>query len=65
MWNVKSKLIPLIAGATNWNHIKIIQVIPEQHSQKARRQGTRENSHTGHCTRIAESNSVKLPHVLK
>ena len=32
----------------NWNHLKIIQKIPEQHSRKARNQGTTENSRNGH-----------------
>ena len=29
----------------NWNHLKIIQKIPEQHTTKAQNQGTAENSH--------------------
>ena len=29
-------------------------VIPEQHTGKARNQGTTENSHTGYCTRTLE-----------
>ena len=36
------------------NRIKIIQKIPEQHTGKARNQGTTENSHTGHCSHTAE-----------
>ena len=34
----------------NWNHLKIIQKIPEQHTGRARNQETTENSHTGHST---------------
>jgi hypothetical protein len=34
----------------NWNHLTIIQKIPEQHNRKARNQKTTENSHIGHCT---------------
>jgi len=34
----------------NWNHLKIIQMIPEQHTRKARYRGTKENSHVGHGT---------------
>ena len=49
MWIVKGKVIPAIMGG-NWNHLKIIQKIPEQHTGKARNQGTTENSHIGHCT---------------
>jgi hypothetical protein len=44
----------------NWNHLKIIQKIPEQHSGKARNQGATENSHIGHCTHTAESTDVKV-----
>jgi hypothetical protein len=43
----------------SWNHIKIIQKIPEQYNGKARYQGTTENSHIGHCTRTAGSTDVK------
>jgi len=30
-----------------------------ENTRKARNQGTKENSHTGHCTHTAESNDVK------
>jgi hypothetical protein len=43
-----------------WNHLKITQKIPEQHTGKARNQGTKENSHTGHSTHMSESNDVKV-----
>jgi hypothetical protein len=33
----------------NWNHLKIIQKIPEQHTRKERNQRTTDNSHTRHC----------------
>jgi hypothetical protein len=39
----------------NWNHLKLIQKIPQQHTCKARNQMTTQNSHTGHCTHTAES----------
>ena len=39
----------------NWNRIKIIQQIPEQHTGKALNQGTTENSHTGYSTHISEA----------
>jgi hypothetical protein len=42
----------------NWNHLKIIHKISEQHSRRAQNQGTTENSHTGHCTHISESTNV-------
>ena len=45
---------------SNWNHLKIIQKIPEQHTGKARNQGTTQNSHIGHSTHTAESTDVKV-----
>jgi hypothetical protein len=47
----------------NWNHLKIIQKIPEQHTGKARNQGTTENSHIGHCTHTSESTNVKVQNI--
>jgi hypothetical protein len=44
----------------NWNHLKMIQKIPEQHNGKTRNQGTTENSHIGHCTHTSESTNVKV-----
>jgi len=34
MWNVKTNVIPVKEG--DWNHLKIIQKIPEQHTRRAR-----------------------------
>jgi len=34
----------------NWNYLTIMQTVPEQRTGEARHQGTRENSHIGHCT---------------
>jgi hypothetical protein len=48
---------------SSWNHLKIIQKIPEQHTWTARNQDTTENSHTGHCTRTAGSNEVNVPNI--
>jgi hypothetical protein len=39
--------------------IKITHKIPEQHTWKARHQGTTANSYIGHCTRTSESIYVK------
>jgi hypothetical protein len=44
----------------NWNHLEIIQKIPEQHIRKARSQGTTENSHIGHNTHTWESTDVEV-----
>jgi hypothetical protein len=43
----------------NWNHLKITQTIPEQHTGKAPNQGTAENSHIVHCTSTSESTYIK------
>jgi hypothetical protein len=39
----------------NWNHLIIIQKIPEQRIRKAQSQGTKENSLIGHGTHTSES----------
>jgi hypothetical protein len=56
MWNVQTKVTPVITG--NWNHFKILQKIHEQHTRKARNQGTTENSYIGHSTHTADSTNV-------
>jgi hypothetical protein len=48
----------------DWNHIKVIQKIPEQHTGKARNKGTIENSHIGLCTHNLESANVGVQNVL-
>jgi hypothetical protein len=45
---------------SNWNHLKITQTIPEQHTGKTQKQEIRDNSHTGHCTHTEGSADVKL-----
>jgi hypothetical protein len=47
----------------NWNHLKIIHKIPEQHTWNARNQGTAENSHIGHCTHTSEGTNVKVRNI--
>jgi hypothetical protein len=44
---------------SNWNHFKIRQNILEQHTRKARYQGTTESSYNGHSTHTAESANVE------
>jgi hypothetical protein len=44
----------------NWNHIKIIQKIPEQYTGKTRNQETAERNHIGHCTYNPESTNLKV-----
>jgi len=47
----------------NWNHLKITQTIPEQHTGKALYQECPENSHTGHCEHTSESTNVTVQNV--
>jgi hypothetical protein len=58
MRNAKTRPIPAIIGATGI--ISITQKIPEQHTEKAWNHGTRENSHTGHCTHTSEVQTFNL-----
>jgi hypothetical protein len=46
MWNVKKCDTSNNGG--NWNRLKVIHKIPEQHNKKARNQGTTDDSHIGH-----------------
>jgi hypothetical protein len=59
VWNVKTKAIITRNNSGKWNHLKIIQAIPEQHIGKARNQRTTENNHIGHCRHTAERTNVK------
>jgi hypothetical protein len=59
MWNVKPNVTPL-----NWDHFRITQTIPEQHTGKARNQGSTNNSHTGHCTHTLECTNVQVQSIL-
>jgi len=47
----------------DWNHINIIQTIPERHTVKARKQGTTDNSHIGHCAHIAGRTNTRVPSI--
>jgi len=58
MWNVKTKVIPVIIGATG-TISKSFQEIREQHTRKTLSQGTTENR-IGHCTHTSESTNVKI-----
>jgi hypothetical protein len=44
---------------SNWNHFKMLKKVLEQHTGKARYQGTTENSHIGRKTHTAESANVE------
>jgi len=59
MWNVKTKVIPVIIGATGTiskSFRKYVSNIPG----KRQNQETTENSHIGHCTHTSESTNVKV-----
>jgi hypothetical protein len=58
MWNVKTRVIPVIIGATETiskSFRKYVSDIPGNHDVK----GLQKNSHIGHCTHTAESANVK------
>jgi hypothetical protein len=59
MWNVKTRVIPVIIGATGTiskSFRKHVSNILGHHDVK----GTIENSHIGHCTHTSESANVKV-----
>ena len=56
MWNIKASDTSNKRG--NWNHLKIIQTIPEQ--QTGKEWHITKNSHIGHCTCTLESTNVKV-----
>jgi 1-acyl-sn-glycerol-3-phosphate acyltransferase len=62
MWNVKTEVVP-VNNRNSWNHIKIRQKIPEQHTEKARHKGAAEKSLTGHCARTAGSADVEVQNI--
>ena len=58
MWNVKTRVIPVIIGATgtiSTSSRKYVSDIPGNHDVK----DLQKKSHTGHCTHISESANVK------
>jgi hypothetical protein len=44
----------------NWNVLKIVHTIPEQHTGRALNQAATENSRIGHCTHTAGGANVKV-----
>ena len=59
MWNVKTKVIPVIIGVTGTiskSFRNYVSNIPGKHEVKERQK----NSHNGHCTHTAESTNVKV-----
>ena len=47
----------------NWNHLKIIQTVPQQHTGKARIKELQKNSNSGHYTHTSESANVKVQNI--
>ena len=47
----------------DWNHVKITQTIPGQHSRKAQNLGITQNSHIRHCKHTMESANVKVQNI--
>jgi hypothetical protein len=44
---------------SNWNHLKIMQNIPQQPTAKTRHQEPKENSNIVHCAHTSESANVE------
>jgi len=59
MWNVKTKVIPVIIGVTgtvSTSFRKYMSNIPGKHEVK----NSKKNSNIGHCTHTLESANVKV-----
>ena len=61
MWDVKTKVTPVYKRG-NWNQLKIVHKMCEQHMMKAH-QITTGNSHMGHYVHISKSTNVKVQNV--
>ena len=64
MWNVKTKVIPVITGATGTilkSFRKYVSNIPGNHEVKE----LTENSDTGHCAHTSESANVEMESTLE
>jgi hypothetical protein len=57
----KKKVIPVVTG--NWNHLKIIQKIPKQHTRKTQNKGIKKKGNVGHYTHTWESTNVKVQNI--
>ena len=60
MWNVRTKVIPVIIGETGTVSKLLKKYVHEQPTRKTRCRGTTENSHIGHCTHTSESTNLKV-----
>lgn len=59
MWHVKTNMMPVIQRAI-FNHFRFIQKKSEQHTGKARHQGTRGSSHIEHCAYTLDCSNTKV-----
>ena len=62
MWNVQSES-ETSNYIGNWNHLHIIQKIPDQQTGTERNQGNTVSSHLGHFTHTAGSADVKVQNI--
>ena len=53
-------IIIIIIIMSNWNHFKITQTIPKQHTGRTRNQGNTKNSHIGHRRHTTEGTDVEV-----
>jgi len=47
----------------NWNRLKVIQKIAEQHTVEALNEGTTENNHAVHCKHTSGSTNAKVQNI--
>jgi hypothetical protein len=59
MWDVKTRVIPVIIGATGTISKSFRKYVSNKQTRKPWSKGTTENSHIGHCTQTSESANVK------
>jgi len=60
MWNVKTKLIPVIIGSTGTILKLFRKYMSNILGKHETSQGTTEYSNIGHCTQTSESTNVKV-----
>ena len=63
MWNVDTKVIPVITGATG-TILKSLRQYPSNMPGKHEIREMKKNSHIGHCTHTAESANRKVQNLL-
>jgi hypothetical protein len=50
-------------NGVNWNHLKVIQKIPEPHNRKAGNKEIWRRNFTGHCTHTSENTTVEVQNI--